>query len=237
MQQGQMRIFLPGFGARAASYAEGLPSGWLPLQPPPPSVTRGRLDDLGVWLAEELVRRPRPTIVAGHSMGAALAILAAARYPHSVSRLVLVAPAGLPLTKPVRQSAADFVRQLCTGTHMLRDAASSTAELAAAPRSTFRLIRAFRRLDLREEMALIRRQRTPVTVIGCDSDTLTPPRHCRDVADLLGGSYRELRLDGGHVWMFGRWPVLANALESATGSRGTLTCVEAEVVAAAGPRR
>ena len=237
MQPGQTRIFLPGFGARAASYAEGLPSGWLPLQPPPPSVTRGRLDDLVVWLAEELVRRPRPTIVAGHSMGAALAILAAARNPHCISRLVLVAPAGLPLTKPVRESAAGLVRQLSTGTHRIRDAADSAAELAAAPRSTFRLIRALRRLDLREEMALIRRQGTPVTVIGCDSDTLTPPRHCRDMAELLGGSYRELRLDGGHVWMFGRWPSLANALESATGSRGTLAVMEAEIVAAAGPRR
>lgn len=236
MQPGQTRIFLPGFGARAASYAEGLPSGWLPLQPPPPSVTRGRLDDLVVWLSEELVRRPRPTIVAGHSMGAALAILAAARHPHCISRLVLVAPAGLPLTKPVRESAADFVRQLTTGTHRIRDAANAAAELAAAPRSTFRLIRALRRLDLREEMALIRRQGTPVTVIGCDSDTLTPPRHCREIAELLGGSYRELRLEGGHVWMFGRWPSLANALESATGSRGTLAVMEAEIVAAAGPR-
>ena len=65
-------------------------------------------------------------------------------------------------------------------------------------------------------MTRIRRQGTPVTVIGCDSDTLTPPHHCRKTAELLGGSYKELHLDGGHVWMYGRWPSLANALDTAT---------------------
>jgi pimeloyl-ACP methyl ester carboxylesterase len=215
MQQGQTRIFLPGFGARATSYSEGLPPGWLALQPPPPSATRGYLDALVDWLAGELDRRQGPALLAGHSMGAALAILVAARDPASTSGLILIAPAGLPLTKPVRASAADLVRQLGTGTHRIRDVTNSAAELAAAPRSTVRLIRALRHLDLHDEMTRIRRQGTPVTVIGCDSDTLTPPHHCRKTAELLGGSYKELRLDGGHVWMFGRWPCLADALDMA----------------------
>ena len=218
MQQDQTRIFLPGFGARAVSYSEGLPQGWHALQPPPLSITRGRLEALVGWLAAEIARRPRPAIVAGHSMGAALAILVAARNPASVSDLVLIAPAGLPLTKPVRASAADFMRQLGTGTHRIRDTAGAAAELVAAPRSAVRLARTLRRLDLREEMSRVRQQGTPVTVIGCDSDTLTPPRHCRETAELLGASYQELRLDGGHVWMFSRWHSLANALDTATAS-------------------
>jgi pimeloyl-ACP methyl ester carboxylesterase len=218
MQQDQARIFLPGFGARATSYTEGLPTGWVALQPPPLSVTHGHLDGLVDWLAADLANRPGPALLAGHSLGAALAILVAARDPASASGLILIAPAGLPLTKPVRASAADLVRQLGTGTHRIRDVASSAAELAAAPRSTVRLIRALRQLDLHDEMTRIRRQGTPVTVIGCDSDTLTPPSQCRKTAELLGGSYEELHLDGGHVWMFGSWPCLVSALDTATAS-------------------
>jgi pimeloyl-ACP methyl ester carboxylesterase len=218
VHQDQPRIFLPGFGAHATSYAEGLPAGWLALQPPPPSVTGGRLDALVDWLAGELDRHERPALLAGHSMGAALAILATAQNPASTSGLILIAPAGLPLTKPVRASAADVVRRVCDGTLRTREAAHSAVEFAAAPRSTVRLIRSLRHLDLHEEMDRIRRRGIPVTVIGCDSDTLTPPQHCRKAAELLGGSYEELHLDGGHVWMFGRWPCLADVLDTATAA-------------------
>jgi pimeloyl-ACP methyl ester carboxylesterase len=233
MQQDRTRIFLPGFGACATSYAEGLPTGWVALQPPPPAVTGGRLDALVDWLACELGRREGPALLAGHSMGAALAILVAARDPTSTSGLVLIAPAGLPLTKPIRASAADLVRQLGTGTLRIRDAARSAGELAVAPRSTVRLIRALRHLDLHDEMTCIRRRGTPVAVIGCDSDTLTPPHHCRKAAELLGGSYEELRLDGGHVWMFGRWPSLADALATATAG----ATARGPVLAGLEPRR
>lgn len=215
MQQAASRLFLPGFGALARSYDEGLPYGWQSLQPPPPSVSRGTLTSLVDWVAGELMRRPAPALIGGHSMGAALAILVAARDPGCAAGLVLVGPAGLPLTKPLRASAADFTRQLVAGRHRPGDVVASGGQLLASPRSTVRLVRALRRLDLRAEMARIRRQGTPVTVIGCDTDTLTPPDHCRSAAELLGGRYRELRLDGGHVWMFGRWSALESALRSA----------------------
>jgi pimeloyl-ACP methyl ester carboxylesterase len=145
-------------------------------------------------------------------MGAALAILVAARDPSAVSGLVLIAPAGLPLTKPVRASAADYARQLVAGSHRLGDALTSGAELLGSPRGAIRMIRALRRLDLRSEMTRVRDGGTPVTVVACDTDTLTSPAHCMSAAGLLGGRYRELRLDGGHVWMFGRWPALSAVL-------------------------
>ncbi len=148
-------------------------------------------------------------------MGAALAILVAARNPETVSGLLLIAPAGLPLGKPVRKSAVDFARQLITGTHRIGDSLSSAAELLAAPTGSVRLIRALRRLDLRHQMASVRDAGTPVTVIGCDTDTLTPPRHCLSAAALLGGRYQEVRLDGGHVWMFGRWNAFEDLLTHA----------------------
>jgi pimeloyl-ACP methyl ester carboxylesterase len=151
-------------------------------------------------------------MLAGHSMGAALAIVMAAREPDAVSGLTLIAPAGLPLTKPIRASAADFLRQGVARKHGLSYTLSSAAELLRSPRSTVRLIRALRRLDLRRHMLRVRQTGTPVTVVGCASDTLTPPAHCRDTARFLGADYHELRLDGGHVWMFGRWPAFATVL-------------------------
>ena len=196
---------------------KAFPRGWESLQPPPLAVSRGSLSALADWLAAELERRPAPALLAGHSMGAALAILVAARDPGSVSGLILIAPAGLPLTKPIKASVADFVRQGVAGKHGLANTLASAAELLRSPRSTLRLIRALRRLDLRAHMSRVRQAGTPVTVVGCDSDTLTTPAHCQSTAELLGGRFCELQLDGGHVWMFGRWPSLASVLADAPG--------------------
>jgi pimeloyl-ACP methyl ester carboxylesterase len=64
------------------------------------------------WLLAELAAAPSPRILGGHSMGAALAVgVAAALLPERVERLVLVGPAGLRLTKPIRRSAAQFASQ------------------------------------------------------------------------------------------------------------------------------
>jgi homoserine acetyltransferase len=38
-------------------------------------------------------------------------------------------------------------------------------------------------------------------VIACASDTLTPVDHCRRIAQLSGGGYREIDAAGGHMWM------------------------------------
>jgi pimeloyl-ACP methyl ester carboxylesterase len=211
MSAARTRVFLPGFGARARAYAAGLPSAWVALQPPPP---RGD-DPLGAyvdWLEAELTCRTGPSLVAGHSMGAALAILVAARRPDVVAGLVLIGPAGLPLSKPIRASAVDFVRQVATGRHRADDAVASAFELTRRPRVALRLIRQLRALDLRSEMERVREAGLPVTVISCETDTLTSPAQCSRAAAHLGARHRELHLDGGHVWMFGRWNVLAALL-------------------------
>ena len=145
-------------------------------------------------------------------MGAALAVLAAASAPERVEALILIGPAGLPLVKPVRRSAHDLVQQTVRGRHQIRDVALSAFDLASAPRASIRLARRLRRLDLSTEMRSVGRSGTPVTVIGCDTDTLVTTEQCRKAARLLGAEYREVRLDGGHVWMFGRWPALTREL-------------------------
>jgi pimeloyl-ACP methyl ester carboxylesterase len=210
-------VFLPGFAARANTYAAALPDEWDALQPPPPSITRGSLESLRDWTVNEVVARPGRTFLAGHSMGAALAVLAATTVPDHVAGLLLVAPAGLPLRKPLRRSAADLARQLADGIHSGRDALSGLGELARSPRATTRLVRALRRLDLSTHMGHVRRAGIPTTVVGCTTDTLVTPEHCRRAADLLGGEYRELASRGGHVWMLYRPTAFAELLSDSRG--------------------
>ena len=145
-------------------------------------------------------------------MGAALAVIAASAAPERVSGLLLIAPAGLPLSKPIRDSALDFARQVRAGRHEAGAVLESAADLLRAPRAALRLALALRNLDLSREMRTIARARVPATVIGCATDTLVTPAHCRRAAALLGARYRELALDGGHTWMFGRWHLLAGVL-------------------------
>ncbi len=214
-------VFLPGFAARPHTYAECLPFGWDAPQPPPPSLTGGSLSNLQSWAIREVAGRPGRMRIAGHSMGAALAVLVAVTVPEQVEELLLIAPAGLPLSKPVWRSATDLVRQIAAGTHSLADVLTGSRDLAAAPRSTIRLARALRRLDLSAQMRKVKTLGISTTVIGCTTDTLVTPAHCRRAAGLLGGTYRELDLPGGHIWMLDRPPVLAALLEDrASALRG-----------------
>ncbi len=210
---GVAKVFLPGFGARAATYRRGLPEDWEPLQPPLRS-RAATLPSLREWLVADVCRRPGRTILAGHSMGAALAILAASRAPEHVAGLVLIAPAGLPLTKPVRFSVRDGIGQLREGRHRPRDVLASVVDLARTPAASVRLVQALRRLDLSTTMRAMQTLRIPTLVIGCASDTLVSPSHTRSIAKLLGADYRELASSGGHVWMFGDWPRLRRELSA-----------------------
>jgi pimeloyl-ACP methyl ester carboxylesterase len=210
------QLFLPGFAAQTHAYARGLPDGWEAAQPPPPRVTRGSLRSLREWAVNEVVERPGRTLVAGHSMGAALAVLAAPTAPDHFAGLVLIAPAGLPLRKPVHRSARDLARQLAAGVHPLADTLTSARELGRSPRGSIRLVRALRELDLSAQMRRVRAAGIPTTVIGCSTDTLVTPEHCRRAATLLGGRYRELELGGGHVWMLHTPRALAELLARAS---------------------
>ena len=194
------RLFLPGWGAPAALYAPSLPASWQALDPPSFASSGGSLAAYRRWLGGELRDRGRSRL-AGHSMGAALAILAAADSPELVERLVLIAPAGLPMEKPIRASARDFVRQLARGSYPRGVAVSGTLAVARAPRAALSVARHVRRLDLRRECARVRAAGIPATVIGCISDTLVTIDRARTIAELLGACYEELDLRGGHMWM------------------------------------
>src|SRR5262249_14486621 len=141
------------------------------------------------WLELELHDRGRSAL-AGHSMGGALAILAAAETPALVERLVLIAPARLPLDKPIPPSLPDFARQLLGGDYPHRLALAALLALAKAPRSAFALAQHVRALDLRRECVRVRAAGIPTTVIGCVSDTLVTADRTRVLADALGARYQ-----------------------------------------------
>jgi pimeloyl-ACP methyl ester carboxylesterase len=204
-------LFIPGWGAPAALYAPGLPAAWDVLDPPSFAASAGSLAAYRRWLRVELRSRGRSPL-GGHSMGGALAILAAAEAPELVERLVLVAPAGLPLDKPIRKSLRDFVRQLGSGAYPRSVAASAAAAVARAPRAALAVAHEVRRLDLRRECARVRSAGIPVSVVGCVTDTLVTCDRARLLADLLGGTYEELDSAGGHMWMLSEHERFAAAL-------------------------
>jgi pimeloyl-ACP methyl ester carboxylesterase len=203
------RLFLPGWGAPAELYRPGLPPGWRALSPPGFELAAHRR-----WLELELGSCERPVVLGGHSMGGALALLAAAARPELVRRLVLISPAGLPLRKPLRSSAREFVGQVAAGRYPLRQVGAAVLEVARSPAAALRLARQVHDLDLTPEMRRVRSAGIPVTVVGCATDTLVTPDHSRRAARLLGASYRELGLAGGHMWMLGSWAALAAELSS-----------------------
>ena len=142
-------------------------------------------------------------------MGGALAVLAAATEPDRVARLTLVSPAGLPLTKPIPASLARFAVQVAGRRYGVAEIAREIGQGLVAPRAALKLAQAVRRLDLTREMRGLRAAGIPIEVVGCVSDSLVTPMHCRHVAELLGADYRELNLDGGHMWMLSAWPAFA----------------------------
>jgi pimeloyl-ACP methyl ester carboxylesterase len=193
-------LFVPGWGAPASLYAPMLPSGWTAVEPPSFADSSGMLTAYRRWLGHELAGRGRG-VLGGHSMGGALALLAAADSPELVERLVLVAPAGLPLQKPIWMSLLSFIRQTAARKYPADATGRAVAAALRAPRSALRLALQVRALDLRRECARIRAHAIPALVVGCSSDTLVTGTHARGLAHALGAEYRELRLAGGHMWM------------------------------------
>jgi pimeloyl-ACP methyl ester carboxylesterase len=210
-------VFVPGWGAPKGLYTMGLPAGWEALEPPRFRETRGRLPAYRQWLGEEIsVREPSVTL-AGHSMGAALAILAAVDLPGAVERLILLSPAGLPLGKPLRASLATFAGQVLHGWYPAGELARAVSDVAGAPRAALNLAQAIHDLDLTHELERLRATGLAITVVGCSADRLTTPDHCRRMAALLGASYRELEARGGHIWMIAEPRLLSRALTNDAG--------------------
>lgn len=196
-------LFLPGWGAPPSLYS--VPDGWKVLDPPPADSVEKRLR----WLRNELALWDEPVTLGGHSLGAAVAVLAALEEPDRVERLFLLSPAGLPLTKPVRESLRDLAAQVRDRIYPAELAVRALVALAASPRSAARLAQSIRGLDLADQLASLK---VRTDVVACRGDTLTPVDHCRRIADLARATYRELDVRGGHMWMLAEPALFAASL-------------------------
>jgi pimeloyl-ACP methyl ester carboxylesterase len=203
------RVFVPGFGATASLYR--VPEDWT-VHRPPAFRAAGSVELRLDALQHHLDHYDSPITLAGHSMGGALAIFAAGSDSSRIERLVLVNPAGLPLTKPFVASLRDFSRQVVGRFYPRRELVAGLRDAIAAPRAAYALARAVRTLDLREQLEAVRRKGIPTDVIACIGDTLTPVSHCKEIAKLAGARYRELDLRGGHMWMLAEPGALASVL-------------------------
>lgn len=193
-------LFVPGWGATAQLYRPGLPEGWEALELPSYRSTRGEIAAYRRWLGDEVERHPEPVTLAGHSLGGALAALVAADRPELVERVILLSPAGLPLSKPIRSSVVTFVRQVLRRVYPAREVMRMVGSSLVAPRAALRSGRAAHDLDLTPELEGIRESGVPCTVVACANDDLTTAAHCRQLAAGLGADYREIEAPGGHIW-------------------------------------
>jgi pimeloyl-ACP methyl ester carboxylesterase len=196
----EIGLFVPGLGAPVGLYRAGLPEGWVALELPSFRSTGGDFEAYGRWLVEEIARRPTPVVVAGHSMGATLALLAAADRPDLVERVIMLSPAGLPLTKPMRASARTFARQIVRGCYPARELGRMVVGAVTAPRAALKLARTVHGLDLAPELERIRASGVRCTIVASAGDELTTPAHCRALAAALEAEYRELDAAEGHIW-------------------------------------
>ena len=193
-------IFVPGWGAPASLYRRGLPAGWQVVELPTFRRGRGDLDRYRDVVRAAVVAAGGPMTLAGHSMGGALALLVAVDEPQLVERLVLVSPAGLPLTKSLRASALTFLGQVRRGSYSLSTLRQMFVNTAGAPLRALALARAVHGLDLTPQLEAVRALGIRCTVVACRSDRLTTCDHCRRLAERLGADYRELEAGEGHIW-------------------------------------
>lgn len=220
MGYSRSQLFMPGWGAPSSLYRPGLPLGWQALDLPSFRRSDGSFDFYRAWALEQLERFEAPLRLGGHSMGGALAIAAAAEMPERVDSLVLISPAGLPLSKPFSSDVLDFFRDAVNGFFPARQLLESLSNVLLAPFSALAVARSVYGLDLSGEMRVVREQGVPATVIGCTSDTVVPVEHCRRIADLLDASYRELQLEHGHAWMLADRKTFTRELALAGGETG-----------------
>jgi pimeloyl-ACP methyl ester carboxylesterase len=209
-------LFVPGWGATPGLYAAGLPEGWVALALPSFRKTAGDFGAYRRWLTDEIARRPTPITLAGHSMGGTLALLAAADQPEFVEHVILLSPAGLPLTKPMRASVRAFTRQVLRGCYPAGELSRMVMGAVAGPRSALKLARTVHGLDLAPELERIRASGVPCTIVACAGDDLTTSAHCRALAAALDADYRELEAPDGHIWPVTQPQLLARELGAAT---------------------
>jgi pimeloyl-ACP methyl ester carboxylesterase len=156
-----------------------------------------QIRDSARWLAERLdVGDLRGAAVVGHSSGGTVATLAAAQAPQAVGRLILVAPAGIFLTRSrisyARPLAVQVLRAPRRMPQMVRDS------LRVGPVRLTRIAFDLLRVDVAPALPEVR---APTLVVWGADDPLLPPTLGPVFADQIPDARLVVLPDCGHIPM------------------------------------
>lgn len=190
---GAVRHTFPGHGAR-------------------PAIAQASLEAYSEDLAARL---DRPSVMIGASMGAAIALIVAARHPAKVDRLILTGatpclaaqpdfPHALQrdqiealatgLSRDFKGTCRAFCTRLASGSAPARDRLVEAA-LRCDPKAAAAVLRDSAARDLRDKLGHIK---APVTIIAAEDDAITPVQAQAELADALGARFERLK-HGGHA--------------------------------------
>lgn len=172
---------------------------------PPDDVTIAMYRDaVGTVCAQLKIER---AVLMGHSMGALIALDAAAAWPERVAGLILVGGGlRLPVAPNVLVQLGDFAR---FGKWLSRLVWSPSTPLDVVERwggvaftADEEITRAdFRAVDRYDGAALATKVRAPtLALVGAD-DLMTPPRLTEELAAAIPGARAQIVLDAGHMLM------------------------------------
>lgn len=145
---------------------------------------------LGIWRAHLI----------GHSMGGYICLRIAMEHPGAVRRLVLAAPAGVPL-------AASLFGEVVPLLGALRYAGPSFLPVLAydgnrmGPRTLLSTARDIIQLNIGDELKNVR---TPTLLIWGDRGRLVPPTNSAELRKMLPNASLVVLAGGGHVVMYDR---------------------------------
>lgn len=175
------------------------------------------LDAYAAWVNAFLdaVGEQEPVLAVGHSFGAAVAAKFAHDFPERASQLMLVNPLGGSAWKgsgskartmserPLWDWALSFPKDLLLDRRALVTLAAIVEDagpnLATNPLGVWRAGELARRVDLRSELAALRRSGMPVMAVWAHGDTIIPRTSFESLCDALGHTGRVVR--GRHSWL------------------------------------
>ncbi|HEX9244876.1 MAG TPA: alpha/beta hydrolase [bacterium] len=168
---------------------------------------RRRIEDYAAWLRDTVDEQGwRPAVLAGHSMGGAIALAYALAFPEDLAGIVLiatgarlrVAPAILNGLQTDYPGTVDLmIRQFLAPGADPRLAARLTAAMLAVPAGV--TVGDFQACDAFDVMARLGKIRIPVLVIGGSEDQMTPPKYA-DYLEAHLPRARRVRIEGaGHM--------------------------------------
>ena len=163
-----------------------------------------------------------PVILAGHSMGGAIAQTMALTHPESLAGLILIGTGARLRVHPylleclTRNKKAEAVRWLLQWA-LAPNADPDLKQLAS--RSMMRcslktMLADFLACNAFDVMDKIKHIRVPTLVIGMEQDRLTPPKYAHYLAEHIPASEETLIPESGHMVMLEQPAALARAIRN-----------------------